>query len=51
MSRIEWLQLLSDVARDPESAPGPRVRALELIGRELGYVKRRSWLRRRKEET
>lgn len=53
MTRIEWLANLEEVARDPDAASGPRVRALELIGREAGFIVRERrpwWLRWTKEE-
>jgi hypothetical protein len=53
MTKAEWLSALAEVATDPEAAPGPRVRALELIGYSENWVPRfrRRWWQRRTDET
>lgn len=38
MNIDEWRAALIEVASDSESAPGPRVRALELLGRDYGFI-------------
>jgi hypothetical protein len=53
MTKQEWLNQLAQVATDPEAAPGPRVRALELIAYAENWVPRfrRRWWQRRTDAT